>query len=88
MNPAHTTLTLNSTDLELIRTRIMPLDAYPLEGDRHVVQLDRDTTKRLLDALSDLLATEGLNEDDTPNTFGLQLEQLIDLIAHLYYTDT
>ncbi len=88
MNPARTTLTLNSSELELINTRIMPLKTHPLRGDRHAVQLDRDTMERLLDALSDLLATEGLNEDDTPNAFGLQLERLIDLIARLYYTDT
>ena len=47
--------------------------------DLYVVKITREEQKLLVDQLSDLLTSIGLDANDEPNEIGLEIEHLIDI---------
>ncbi len=53
--------------------------------DEDIKKLKKDEIEKILDELSDLFVKKGLNDDDSPNEFGLFIEKLIGRFSKNYY---
>lgn len=55
------------------------------ENSRIVIVGDKQYFEDLLDLVSDVLANIGFDHNDEPNKFGLQIEEIIDVISKVVY---
>ena len=53
--------------------------------DGDIKKLSKNEIENILDELSDLFVKKGLNDNDSPNEFGLFIEKLIDKFSRVYY---
>lgn len=52
---------------------------------KYLLELNFQDADYLLDKLSDLLIEKGLNSNDEPNAFGLEIESIIDIVNRAKY---
>jgi hypothetical protein len=70
---------------ENIKTIPKSINLLKLNDLKYQMDLNLDDADYLLDKLSDLLIEKGLNSNDEPNSLGLKIESIIDIVNRVKY---
>lgn len=67
---------------------IIKVDNFIIEESTNVNIIKGDDAffENLLDHLSNYLIQNGLDENDEPNSIGIEIEELIDKVSEVYYS--
>lgn len=65
----------------VIQAKLIESSKGPYVGNRYIIDLNEEELEKILDELTNVFISQGVDQAYEPNAYGLQIERLIDIFS-------